>query len=210
MPSVESKINLLRLIAIAALFAVHTGAYYWQPVGDPSLVSGEVGAAETARITFDMHILVTLIVMAWVMQAMAVHHVSGLASARPWLAPACIILDTLWLTALLCLTRGPGSAMVAAYFLIIATGTWRLDLRWVRLSTLVCIAGYLVVLGAARWPMGILREIPMILVPRYHQGLMVTALALAGLLADQTVRQAYRLMDLPADASTSPTMRKAT
>lgn len=198
MHSVEPRINVIRIIAVALFFAIHATAYYAQTPGDTG--DGERAVAETAagHITYAMHVSVMLIVMAWTMQAMAVYNLAQVNWARPWMAPLNIVLDVTWLTCLLCLSRGPGSSLVAAYFLIIATSTWRLQVRWVRLATIAGVIGYLVVLGAAKWPIGILRDVPMLHVPRYHQALMLVALAMAGVIAGQTVRQAYGLLDRTA------------
>ncbi len=194
MESSEHRINFIRVLALAAFYAVHTAVYALQdrlanyPWLNPNL--HDAGHS----ISSAMHTIVSIIVFGWIIQSVAVHLLASDPQARYWLGPFCIVLDSLWLTSLICMTRGPSSALVAAYFLIVASSTIRMDLRQVRLATICSVLGYLIALGCARWPIGLLKEVPTVTIPRYHQVILVLAIAFAGVLAGQAVRMAYTML----------------
>ena len=83
--------------------------------------------------------------------------------------------------------------MVVGYFLIIMLAGLRFDLRLVRMTTIATIVAYLGLLGAVKWPIGLMKEIAIESVPRYHQVMFVVALMFAGIITGQTVRHAYAI-----------------
>jgi hypothetical protein len=103
--------------------------------------------------------------------------------------------DLAWLTALLTLSTGPRSAMVAGYFLILIATGLRFDLRLVRWSTVAAIVAYLTLLGAAKWPSGLLKDVALESVPRHHQLMVLLALLFSGILIGQIVRHGYAIAD---------------
>jgi hypothetical protein len=91
--------------------------------------------------------------------------------------------------------------MVAGYFLILIATGLRFDLRLVRRATACSIVAYLVLLGAAKWPRGLLMEVALDSVPRHHQVMVVLALLFAGIFIGQTVRHGYAIADEIAERS---------
>ena len=59
--------------------------------------------------------------------------------------------DLVLLTAILMVADGPRSPLVVGYPLVIVLATLRLNLPLVRFATLGAAAGYLILLGYARW-----------------------------------------------------------
>lgn len=87
------------------------------------------------------------------------------------------------LTCVLCVSNGPRSPLVVAYFLIVALAALRFSLPLVRLATTGSMLGYLAVLGHAKW--FAVRDLR---VPRYHEVMFLLALALTGITIGQVLR----------------------
>ena len=96
---------------------------------------------------------------------------------------------------MLTLSSGAASPLVAGYFLIIMMAGLRFDVRLVRLTTCGAIAGYLFLLGAAKWPMGLAKINVLPTVPRYQEAMVVAALLLAGVVVGQWLRHVRKLVD---------------
>jgi hypothetical protein len=92
------------------------------------------------------------------------------------------------LTAVLAIANGPRSPLVVAYFLIIALAALRLSPRLIAMATLGSIAGYLFLLGYVKYCASADRAAEMS-VPRYYQLIVLVALALAGIILGQVIRQ---------------------
>jgi O-antigen ligase len=93
---------------------------------------------------------------------------------------------------------GPRSPLVAAYSLVIAVAALRFRLRLVWFATLGSMAGYLVLLGYARWFAG--RDESLfgprdLSVPRYQQLIVLFALALLGIVLGQMIRRVRALAE---------------
>ena len=114
-----------------------------------------------------------------------------------WVAITTTLGDLGCLTAVLCLSTGPAGPMVAGYFLIIMLSGVRFDLRLVRITTVCAALFYLVLLGVARWPFGIAKEIGLETVPRYHQLMILVAIIFSGVIVGQIVRHAYLIPESP-------------
>lgn len=189
----EVRGNLLRIVAIAGFFLIHRlhhlsaeqAAGFWSmlQLGDGAVLSPELNLA------------ITGIVLAWTMWGVCVLSLLQVHIFPRWLPLASLMVDTGLLTSLLVLTSGARSPLLAGYFLIVILAGQRLDLRWVRLATVACLIGYLVVLGCTRWPQGILLEHPLPTVPRFQQMMTMLALAVAGILVGQQVRLTRSLVD---------------
>ena len=78
--------------------------------------------------------------------------------------------------------------------LLIALSTLRFNLSLVRLATVGSMAGYLVLLGYALW----LTERDL-RVPRYHQIIVLLALALSGIVLGQVIRRVRAVAKQYAD-----------
>jgi hypothetical protein len=97
--------------------------------------------------------------------------------------------DVVLLTAILVVADGPKSPLVVGYFLIIALAALRLSLRLVWFATGGVMAGYVCLLGFARW-FAAPRELR---VPRTHEAIFVLALALTGIVLGQVIRRVGKM-----------------
>lgn len=179
----EYRANVLRIIGIGAFYLVELANYHGLKLGTFEL-------PPVAGVDEPFHQAVTAVAVAWVMVAFAT-----LLCLKGGVFPALLkfvttTADAVFLTAILVIADGPRSPLVVGYFLIIVLSTLRFDLALVRFAAGASIAGYLFVLGYARWFSE--RDIH---VPRYYQVIFVLALVLAGVVLGQVVRRARRLAD---------------
>lgn len=174
----EERANLLRLIGIAAFYIVELINYYGL----------KLGILEFPQVPDrQFHLSITALAVAWVMVGMAVQlslHRQFFPASLKFISTGC---DLLLLTCAILMAAGPRSPLVAAYFLVIALSALRFNLPLVRFATVGALAGYLVLLGRARWfgsPDG-----PDLRVPRYHELIVLLAIALTGIILGQVVRR---------------------
>jgi hypothetical protein len=171
----EGRTNLLRIAGIAAFYIVELINYHGL----------DLGFVEMPRIRDrPFHLAVTALAVAWTMAALAV-----LLCLRRHVFPAALKYlttggDLVLLTCVLTVAEGPRSPLVAAYFLILALAALRFSAPLVRFATAGAMAGYLVLLGYAAWFAP--RDIA---VPRYHELIVLLALALTGITLEQVVRR---------------------
>lgn len=209
----EVRVNLIRAVAIAVFYLLHLAHYHagqgsvWArllgldapPASSVSTTPAsagpatDMGTAPVGTISRETHLAITAAALAWLMASFAIHAALAQRMFPRWLMTASTLLDLALLTLVLSISLGPGSALVAAYFLIIMMAALRLDLRLVWLAAGGAMLGYLMLLGVARWPRGLALQNELPRVARYHQAMMLAALALAGVLAGQFVRAAHRL-----------------
>ncbi|MFO0845743.1 MAG: hypothetical protein U0797_25720 [Gemmataceae bacterium] len=186
----EARVNLLRLVALAAFYGHHLVNVFLLPGGPPT-----DGA---------FHREVTLVVLAWGLVALVV---AGCVRGRVvplGLKYVSTLADVLLATALLVIAADPRTMYGSLYFLIIAASALRLSLPLVYTATGASVAAYLFYLGFVRWGLALPEEQRL---PRAQQVVMVLSLVVAGLLAGQVVRQCRRvwlghgvlLLDPPAD-----------
>lgn len=179
----EARANLLRVLGVAAFYAIELVNYH-------GLHLGFLELPRQQDLTPEFHKAVTALAVAWTMLALGVY----LCQARR-IFPAALKfvstgIDLVLLTTVLTLADGPRSPLVVGYFLLIALSALRFNLPLVRCATLGAVVGYLVVCGHARWyATGAVR------VPRYHQIMMLTALALTGIVLGQIIRRVRSLAD---------------
>ncbi len=169
----EVRVNLIRLVAIAAFYAHHLLNRYVLKVEFPA----------------HYHAAVTSLAVAWTLGALALH--SGLS--RRWNPPVlrygAVAFDALMIAALLAISDGPRGPFFLLLFLLIATACLRIDLRLVWTATVLAILAYGFACGHDRW----VRKLPdRQRAPRQQQVIVVIGLVSAGLLAGQAVRQARR------------------
>jgi len=166
----EVRVNLFRLIAIGGFYANHMVDYYWLRIQFPQTY----------------HLVVSGIAAAWAIGAWVLY----LCLARRWNPPylkyGAVAWDALMTTSLLAFSGGPRSPFIALLFLIVATTPLRLRLRVVWVATILSILSYAFVCGQSQWVRPEWRAST-----REH-GIMVIALAGAGALAGQGIRQARR------------------
>lgn len=185
----EGRANLLRLIGVTAFYAIELVNYH-------GLNLGFLQMRPEVNRTF--HIVATLLTLAWAMLCGGV-----LVCRRQHIFPHALKFvstggDLLLLTCMLTLADGPRSPLGVAYFLIIVLAALRFNLALVWFATCGAVAGYLFLLGYARWG-----EIPGwpksdMAVPRYAQLMFVLALVLTGVIVGQVVRRVRHLAQLYA------------
>lgn len=172
----EVRVNLIRLAALAMFYGYHVlNAFVISD--DPALLGR-------------FHQAVSLVVFVWAAGTVLLHVVLAHRIMRPALPLIVIAWDIVMVTALLCVGENPRSMLVTAWFLIIASASLRFSLPPVYLSTVGSLLGYLVFLGHARYVLQVPDEL---LVPRTNQMIFAITIAVAGLLAGQSVRQARRI-----------------
>jgi hypothetical protein len=177
----EGRANLLRLIGIAAFYAVELVNYYGVNLGFLQM-------PQTVERPF--HLAVTFLTLAWAMLCVGVLLCRKQRIFPTWLKYLSTGGDIVLLTSILTLADGPRSPLVAAYPLIIVLASLRFNLPLIWFASGGAIAGYLWLLGYARWG-----ELPPwserdnLLVPRYAQVIFVLALVLTGVVLGQVIRR---------------------
>lgn len=185
----DSRANLVRIAAIACFYAVHLLNVFLPAWGWKELAGG-LGLGQHP-VPPMAHLCVSVIVFAWLAQAAAVHAALAIGCIPERAALAVVLGDVLWLSAVLGCSTGPAGPMVAGYSLIVVLAGLRLNLWLVRWGTVAAVAGYLGVLGAARWPVGVLQQLDIDTVPRWHQMMTLLAIVFTGTAVGQTVRLAW-------------------
>jgi hypothetical protein len=174
------------MIAILGFYSIHLLNVYLPGMGESSVRAA--AGLKGSSVSGTVHLFVSILAFAWLMQALGVHLASLTKPFSRKIALAVVVGDVVWLTAALCFSTGAAGPMVAGYFLIVGLAALRLDLWLIRWATIASVMGYLFVLGATRWPVGILKEINIETVPRYHQVMTMVALVLMGVVVGQIVR----------------------
>ena len=177
----EARANVLRIIGIAAFYVVELVNYHGL----------QLGFFEMPKVVEKpFHQAVTALAVVWTMVALGV-----LLCLSQRIFPAVLKFvstgcDVVLLTGVLLVADGPRSPMVIGYFLVIALATLRFNLPLVRMATVGSMAGYLFLLGYARWFTQ--RDLH---VPRYHQMIFLLALALCGIVLGQVIRRVRGLAE---------------
>lgn len=172
----EARANLLRIIGIAAFYIVELANYH-------GLKLGFLEMEHVEHVTKPFHQAVTALAVAWTMVGLGV-----LLCLRRQVFPESLKFistgcDIVLLTAILAVAEGPKSPVLVGYFLVIALAALRFNLPLIWFATGGCGAGYLVLLGYAKWFTE--RQIR---VPRYHQIMFLLAVVLTGVILGQVVR----------------------
>ncbi len=172
----EVRINMIRLVSLAAFYGYHVLNIF------------AISNDETLQGRF--HTSVSLIVFLWAAGAVLLHLILLRRVLFPALPLTVIAWDISLATVVLCIGQNPHSMLVSVYFLIVASAALRFSIPPVYLATLGSLAGYLVFLGYSRFVLDLPFELR---VTRPNQIIMAIALATAGLLAGQSVRQVRRI-----------------
>lgn len=176
----EARANLLRIIGIGAFYIVELVNYYGLRLGFVEM---------PAVVDRQFHQAVTALAVVWTMLALGV--LVGLRqrffpAVLKYLTTAC---DLVLLTAILVLASGPQSPLVVGYFLVIVLAALRFSLPLVWFASGGAMLSYLFLCGYAKWFTE--REMR---VPRYHQLIMLLALALTGIVLGQILRRMRGLL----------------
>jgi hypothetical protein len=179
----EARANMLRVVGVAAFYAIELINYR-------GLNLGVLELPRRADVTPEFHRAVTALAIAWTMLALGVH----LCLTRQ-VFPAALKfvstgLDFVLLTAILALADGPRSPLVVGYFLLIPLAALRFNLPLVRCATVGAMLSYLAINGYARWFTE--RDLR---IPRYHQLMVLVALALTGIVLGQIIRRVRGLAE---------------
>jgi hypothetical protein len=170
----ESRANVLRLIAIAAFYVVELINYHGL----------NLGAVEMPQVVDrKFHVTVTSLAVGWTLVGLIVlycqsHHF--FPRAMKFVSTG---LDVIFLTFVLAAATGPQSPLLVGYFLLIALSALRFHLPLIWFATLSSMAGYVVLVGYAKWYAAQLH------VPRYHQLITLLAMALLGIIVGQMIRR---------------------
>ena len=192
----EGRANLLRLIGVAAFYAVELVNYY----------GVDLSFVQMPRVVErPFHLAITLLTVAWAMLCLSVLICRTQRIFPSWLKYISTACDLVLLTSILTLADGPRSPLVVVYFLLIVLASLRFNLRLIWFASGGSIAGYLFLLGFARWGSIPGWVKPDMAVPRYHQVIFVLALALTGVVLGQLIRRVRNLAtDFAQMASRAP------
>jgi hypothetical protein len=182
----EGRANLLRLIAITAFYAVELVNYYGLNLGFIEM---------PAVVDRAFHLAVTMLTVAWMMLCLCVLYCRLNRVFPSWLKFISTAGDLLLLTSILTLGDGPRSPLLVGYFLIIAVATLRFSLELMWLATAGAAAGYLFLVGFARWGSIPGWERGDLTTPRHWQVIFVLALVLQGVVLGQVIRRVRRLAE---------------
>lgn len=162
----EVRANLLRAVGITGFYFIELANY------------------RSGHVDRDFHMAMTALAGAWLVSSWGVFAFLRRRVFPPSLKYLSTGLDTVYLTCVLVVADGPKSPLVVAYMLLPVLAALRLSLPLVRFATAGALAGYLVVLGHARWFR------PATSVPRADEAIVLLSLALCGVLLGQILRRA--------------------
>lgn len=185
----EATANLLRILGIAAFYAVELLNYH-------GLRLGVLELPRVESIDRPFHYAVTALAVAWSLVSLGVLFCLRrrvFPGAMKFVTTAC---DLAFLTAILVIADGPRSPLVVGYFLLIALATLRFSLPLVRFATAGAMCGYLFVLGYAKWFADPARHLR---VERYEQLIFLLALGLTGIVLGQVIRRLRPVAESLAD-----------
>jgi len=172
----EERANVLRIVAVTAFYLIELA-------NDHGVNLGFIQIPKIHDQAY--HQAVTAVALAWVILALGVHLCLRWQILPAGMKYLTTILDIVLLTILLMVANGPRSPMVVGYFLILSMATLRFRLPLIWCATLGAVAGYVWLLGWAMWIEGVHD----VRVPRYHQLIVLTALALCGIIQGQVIRR---------------------
>jgi hypothetical protein len=178
----ETRLNLIRVLAIAAFYGRHLVEMLSSPADSP--------------LRGAYHAKVTCLCLLWATAAIVLHIWLTRRRTHPALKYAVTGYDAAMITILCALAGGPKSPLVLLYFPLIAAAPLRLSLRLVYFASSCAIGGYLVVLAHYAWYVIGFRKYystPELRIPRGQEAIVVLALLVTGVLAGQIVRQVRRI-----------------
>lgn len=179
----EARANLLRICGIGAFYLIELVNYY-------GVRLGPIHLAPLAGVDAQFHARITILALLWAMLSLGVLMALRQNWFPGWLKYATTCLDVLLLTSILVVADGPKSPLVVAYFLVLLLAALRFNVRLVQCAAAACVAGYVFLLGYARF--GTHRDLR---VPRHEQAMVLLALALSGVILGQMARYVRRLAE---------------
>jgi hypothetical protein len=199
----EIRVNLVRLVAILLFYARHLLEFF---MSDPA-----------APVRGRYHVAVTVVVLAWVFEAIILHIRLSRRHYHDWTKYVAVVWDAAMITLLCVIAGGPKTPLMLLFFALIVSAPLRLSLELVYAATASAMAGYLVVLGYYAWyKIGyqIYYSTPGLRIPRSEEVIWLLSLLVCGLMAGQGVRQVRRLTQrqvmIATDTSAGPMTRPMT
>lgn len=181
----EIRVNLVRLVAIVLFYARHL--IEWAMASPDAPVRGRY------------HVIVTVVVVAWALEAFVLHVWLLRRHYSPAILYGAILWDAALITGLCLASGGPRTPLLLLYFPLIASAPLRLSLGAVYAATASAMAGYLVYLGHYAWVVVGFRRYyasPPLRVPRSEEAIVLLAMLVCGLMAGQLVRQVRRMVTI--------------
>jgi len=192
----EGRANLLRLIGITVFYLIELINYHGLNLGFFEFPKLEISLA--------FHLAVTMLTIGWAMLCLAVLYCRKQRIFPFWLKYISTGCDLLLLTTILALADGPKSPLVVAYFVVIVLASLRFSLRLIWCATAGAMAGYLFLLGFARWGSIPGWEPRDMTVPPYQQAIFFLALVLTGVILGQVIRRVPHVAKAYAERTREP------
>lgn len=124
----ESKINVLRAVAVVLLYGQHLFSYF---------------IVRDVAITIEFHNQVNLVVLAWVVLIAFVFILVQTDRWPIWFSYSVILIDAILITSLLFQSQNPNSIQKSLFLILISLSTLRLLRSMVWYSVAVSAVGYL-------------------------------------------------------------------
>ena len=179
----EARANLLRVIAVAAFYAVELATFHGLKIG-----GFEIPRPQDASQGF--FYAVTALSVVWTLLALVIAYCLRRHYFPAGLKYLSCSVDLILLTTVLLLANGPRSPLLVGYFLIICLAALRFSLLLVWFTTAGAAVGYLVLLAYARWYAT--RDMQ---VARYQEAIFLIGLVLCGVTIGQVLRRVRRFAD---------------
>lgn len=180
----EARAALVRVVAIGLFYGVELLNYR-------GLSLGPISWPKLPGVDAEFHTRMTWLAGIWTLIAVAAMLCLERRIFPPWLKYLTTAADIVMLTLVLLVARGPASPLVAGYFLLIALAGLRFSLHLVWCASAGSVAGYLFLLGQAKWYAADKSH----LVPRSDQAITLLALVLMGVVVGQIVRRVRSLAE---------------
>jgi hypothetical protein len=188
----EGRANLLRVIGLVAFYLVELVNYHGLNLGFlqmPSIVSR------------GLHLAISMVVLVWACVCLAVYvcRIQGVFPKQlKFLSTGA---DLVLLTTIIALAEGPKSPLLVVYFIILGLAALRFNLALIWFATAGAVLCYLCVLAYGRWFLPATTNPPTlpIVVPRFHQVIMIFGLALTGVILGQIIRRVRKLAEFYAE-----------
>jgi len=181
----EIRVNLVRLVAIVLFYGRHLIEVMLSPAG--SAVRGRY------------HLAVTMLVVVWTFECVVLHRWLTQRIYADWMKFAAVLWDAVMITCLCAIAGGARTPLVLLYFPLIVSGTLRMSLRLVYVTTAAAMLGYLFLLGFYAWYLVGFHKYyatPELRIPRSEEAiylLAMLAMLVSGAFAAQSVRKMRRM-----------------
>lgn len=179
----ESRVNLIRVLAIAIFYLQHCVNFY--------LLN------EDGNLTERLHTQVTLLVAAWASAAALVHQMLRRQHLTPRLSLLTLLTDLVLTFFLVSVAGGPQSSLLFLFPLIVFSSALRQELSLVRMAVAGSLLSYGLLLVNYVWiQTGSQRYYSdaSVRIARSEQMIVAASILVSGLMAGQVVRQRRILM----------------